>query len=76
MKKGEPPDGMNRIVSIYGEAVAWMALGDLDRAAKAVGSVSAALPGYVDPCGLEPLAPLRLDASNQHVLSFCPSLIN
>ena len=75
LKEAGPPKGSHPTVSIHSEAIAWMALSDFDRAAKAVGSVSAEHRGYLDPCGLEPLAPLRLDESNP-VLSFCPRPVN
>ena len=68
LKEAGPPERSHPTVSIHSEAIAWMALGDFERAAKAVESVSAEYRGYVDPCSLELLAPLRL--------SFCPRPVN
>jgi tetratricopeptide (TPR) repeat protein len=66
------PDEIHLVESVYYETSAWIALGELDRAAALLRGLSVEQRGLADPCGREALEPLRQSPDHAILLEHCP----
>ena len=66
------PDGTRPPTAMTKKTPAWMALGELDRAAELVEALSINERGLTDPCGMKTLEPLRRSRDHSHLFECCP----